>query len=371
MEAIYHAEGRVSWQGSGYRYEYTLRDHLGNSRVMFADLNADNEVDETEILQQNHYYPFGMNMEGIWPGGTNKYQYNGNEAQSEVDHNVSDFNFRTYDAGIGRFWQVDILADWATDLTPYRFGFNNPVRYADPLGLWEENEDGWTTDNPEEIGDLMKSLEIIGDQGYSIQRGDGLDDEAFRMIPDDLSGVNILHNRNGNPSVSNQRNFPAGPNSEQNIFGYPNPERSPAIESVDDPFTFVAGGVAKSLVKTTVSFAGRFTTMNAAKSGGGLISGGKTFAQFKAARGGTQTLAKISTSTGTQRISTEFHHVFLTQRLQRAYNLPNWIINNRLNVWKLNTVQHSLIDPYRYKFLRAGFKLDVGWFGKYNWFTKF
>ena len=271
MEAIYHAEGRVSWQGSGYRYEYTLRDHLGNSRVMFADLNADNEVDETEILQQNHYYPFGMNMEGIWPGGTNKYQYNGNEAQSEVDHNVSDFNFRTYDAGIGRFWQVDILADWATDLTPYRFGFNNPVRYADPLGLWEENEDGWTTDNPEGIGDLMKSLEIIGDQGYSIQRGDGLDDEAFRMIPDDLSGVNILHNRNGNPSVSNQRNFPAGPNSEQNIFGYPNPERSPAIESVDDPFTFVAGGVGKSVVKGVVSLTEKILVGNAAKGGSNVV----------------------------------------------------------------------------------------------------
>jgi hypothetical protein len=64
IEAIYHAEGRASLQGSTYRYEYTLRDHpevnsgqaLGNSRVMFADLNSDNEVDETEILQQNHYY---------------------------------------------------------------------------------------------------------------------------------------------------------------------------------------------------------------------------------------------------------------------------------------------------------------------------
>ncbi|GGZ39189.1 hypothetical protein GCM10007049_35680 [Echinicola pacifica] len=110
---------------------------------------------------------------------------------------------------------------------------------------------------------------------------------------------------------------------------------------------------------------------DAAKGSSSFLRGGKTFSQFKAARGGTQTLAKISTSTGTQRISTEFHHVFLTQRMQRAYNLPNWAVKNRLNVWKLNTVQHSLIDPYRYNFLRAGFKPDVGWFGKYNWFTKF
>jgi hypothetical protein len=62
------------------------------------------------------------------------------------------------------------------------------------------------------------------------------------MVPDDLSGVNILHNRDGNASVSNQKNFPAGAHSEQNIFGYPNPERSPAIESVEDPITSLGTG---------------------------------------------------------------------------------------------------------------------------------
>ena len=91
-----------------------------------------------------------------------------------------------------------------------------------------------------------------------------------------------------------------------------------------------------------------------------LLKGGKNFVKYKISRGGTETLAKISTSTGTQRISTEFHHVFLTQRLQKAYGIPNWMVNNRLNVWKLNSVQHSLIDSYRYNFLRAGFKSKVG-----------
>jgi hypothetical protein len=102
-----------------------------------------------------------------------------------------------------------------------------------------------------------------------------------------------------------------------------------------------------------------------------ILTGGKTFEQYKIARGGTETLTKISTSTGTQRISTEFHHVFLTQRFQRAYDIPMWMVNNRINVWKVNTIQHSLIDSYRYNFLRAGIKPEVGWFAKYNWFTKF
>ncbi|CAD0009849.1 hypothetical protein [Flavobacterium chungangense] len=127
--------------------------------------------------------------------------------------------------------------------------------------------------------------------------------------------------------------------------------------------TFVTGGAEAGAEKSGV---------NGLKKGiNWLLKGGKTFNQYKIARGGTETLAKIATSTGTQRISTEFHHVFLTQRLQRAYNLPNWMVNNHLNVWKLNSVQHSIIDPYRYRFLRAGFKPKVGWFGEYNWFTKF
>ncbi len=102
-----------------------------------------------------------------------------------------------------------------------------------------------------------------------------------------------------------------------------------------------------------------------------LFQGGKTFAQFKAAMGGTETLAYIQTSTGIQRISTEFHHLFISQRLQRLHKLPNWVVNNRINVVKLNTIQHSLLDPNRYRFLKPDIKSDVGWFGNYNWFSNF
>lgn len=60
-------------------FEYSFRDHLGNSRLTIADLNEDGYIqvtDEdwsgglplsasyTEILQEDHYYPFGMRMGG-------------------------------------------------------------------------------------------------------------------------------------------------------------------------------------------------------------------------------------------------------------------------------------------------------------------
>lgn len=153
--------------------------------------------------------------------------------------------------------------------------------------------------------------------------------------------------------------------SQQAILSMTPTERWESFKIFAEASTFALGGeIFSGLKLLTVGFKSRFGW-------GGLLSGGKTFSQYKMLRGGTKTLDFITTPTGVQRISTEFHHMLITQRMQKAYNLPNWLVNNRLNVWKLNTIQHSLIDPYRFNFLRAGIKSDVGWFGKYNWFSSF
>ena len=48
-----------------------------------------------------------------------------------------DYGARWYDASIGRWTSVDPLADWAPEQTPYRYGFNDPIQYTDPYGLFE------------------------------------------------------------------------------------------------------------------------------------------------------------------------------------------------------------------------------------------
>lgn len=42
--------------------------------------------------------------------------------------------FRVLDPAIGRWWQVDPLADELVEFTPYNSMFNNPIRYNDPEG---------------------------------------------------------------------------------------------------------------------------------------------------------------------------------------------------------------------------------------------
>ena len=63
-------EGRALNNNGSYLYEYTLSDHLGNSRISF-DQNSG-----TTTKQQDNYYPFGLAVEPGTTSPPNKYLYN-------------------------------------------------------------------------------------------------------------------------------------------------------------------------------------------------------------------------------------------------------------------------------------------------------
>ena len=119
--------------------------------MLFTDTNEDGHIageseaalpEELEVLQRHYYYPFGMNMEGTWTGQDlyeNLYQYNGKELAKGLGWYA--YGFRHYDQVIGRFTGVDPLADWAPAWTPYRYGFDNPILYTDPNGLFESKRE--------------------------------------------------------------------------------------------------------------------------------------------------------------------------------------------------------------------------------------
>jgi RHS repeat-associated protein len=140
LEKIYHTEGYVERKVDGtFQYNYTLKDHLGNTRVTFADLNNSGTIDpNTEINQINHYAPFGLNLEGNWNGASaeakNKYQYNDKELNTEFGLNLNDYGARFYDATIGQFTTQDRFAEKYINLSPYHYGKNNPIKYIDING---------------------------------------------------------------------------------------------------------------------------------------------------------------------------------------------------------------------------------------------
>ena len=38
----------------------SLKDHLGNARVTFRDMDNNGSISANEVTQEAHYYPFGM-----------------------------------------------------------------------------------------------------------------------------------------------------------------------------------------------------------------------------------------------------------------------------------------------------------------------
>ncbi len=182
IEAIYHSDGRSVWNGSAWRYEYNVADHLGNVRAVISDLDGDKILDFTgvattnEIINVNSYYAFGMVMQnGNFANNTTtpdtKYQYNNKEFNGDWGLNLLDYGARWYDPAVGRFTTVDPLAEDAVDWTPFRYGFNNPILYTDPDGMFETKDaaEKYAADNKIKTG-FLRDNKIVenGDGTYSI-----------------------------------------------------------------------------------------------------------------------------------------------------------------------------------------------------------
>ena len=105
--------------------------------MTFADVNNDGRVEEGEILQEEHYYPFGLRMEGygrLVQGLENPYNYNGKELNEDFDLDWLDYGARWYDASLGRFHVIDRFAEKYYELGSYHYTANNPLKYIDVNG---------------------------------------------------------------------------------------------------------------------------------------------------------------------------------------------------------------------------------------------
>ena len=80
-------------------------------------------------------------MHGIQKSGipNHRYTYIGVEKEVNFDLNWHETDFRRYDAQLGRFHGIDVLAETMNNITPYHYSFNNPVMLNDPSGLMPEN----------------------------------------------------------------------------------------------------------------------------------------------------------------------------------------------------------------------------------------
>jgi RHS repeat-associated protein len=143
-----------------YQYVYNYTDHLGNIRLSYTKINGN-----INVLEENHYYPFGLKhasynqqrQELIRKISNDtktarptvnrdyKYKYNGKELQDEFGLNWYDYGARNYDASLGRWMNVDPLAEKMRSHSPYNYAFDNPVFFIDLDGMqatdWYKDKD--------------------------------------------------------------------------------------------------------------------------------------------------------------------------------------------------------------------------------------
>ncbi|RZL05294.1 MAG: hypothetical protein EOO89_26825, partial [Pedobacter sp.] len=142
-----HTKTGLSVAKNGYLYIYTSNE-AQNIDVFFDNLQVTHV--RGPLLEETHYYPFGLTMAGISSkaagGVENKKKYNDMELQCRefsdgLGLEMYEYKYRFYDHQIGRFISQDKLAEKYVYYAPYQFAGNEVPNAIDLDGLepWRVN----------------------------------------------------------------------------------------------------------------------------------------------------------------------------------------------------------------------------------------
>ena len=143
FEVISNSEFAAVIDSSAQAFEdwevyYTIKDHLGNTRIVVSDMNLDGGIDTSEMIQVSDYYPFGAEH-STSKTGDYAYRYNGKEKELGLDIGLLRYGARDMDPWTARFRGVDPIADAFPWVNPYNYAENSPIVNVDLHGLQKWN----------------------------------------------------------------------------------------------------------------------------------------------------------------------------------------------------------------------------------------
>ena len=168
--------------------------HLGNVRLSYK--NTSTTGVNLEIVEENNYYTFGLKHKGYnnqIAGRDHKYGFGNKEEQNELGLDWIDITARSYDPALGRWMNVDPLAEERESLSPYNFVQNNPINRIDPDGALDES--------------IQKPDDWVEKADGSIYWDNKATSQATTKTGESYLGKNVLvgtHNRdaNGNEAIN-------------------------------------------------------------------------------------------------------------------------------------------------------------------------
>jgi RHS repeat-associated protein len=112
---------------------------IGGYNLMYWDnVVAMTNVSPATVVSYDDFDAWGMVLEGRSGNsadGRQRFKFTGKERDTESKYDY--FGARYYDARVRRWMSVDPLSSKALGLSPYRYGFNNPINNFDPDGRFE------------------------------------------------------------------------------------------------------------------------------------------------------------------------------------------------------------------------------------------
>lgn len=129
------ASGQIVVPKTGFAYIYVSNE--SGQEVDFNNLVVTHK--SGPLLEETHYYPFGLTMAGISSHALgkqeNRFKYNGIELDTSLGINACEANYRDLDPQIGRWCQIDPKIEEGMEIwSPYGSNYDNPIRYSDFAG---------------------------------------------------------------------------------------------------------------------------------------------------------------------------------------------------------------------------------------------